>query len=167
MKKIILVSLLLMVSLVGFAQKGRHAVGVDVAMKAYDAGHDEIFGMFGGLFFGVKYQYNFHDYFRVEPSYQRKQDDKAGYTDIFGVNLHGFFMSPRPFRPYAFIGVGGGQAEYDLPDATYNKYDETEFYMQAGVGVDWRIGYRLSWQLEVGGNISIAPIISTGLTYGF
>lgn len=157
MKKIVLISLLLMVSLVGFAQKGRHALGVDFTGKNYEEAQS--------VLLGVKYQYNISDYIRIEPFLQGKiSGDGGGYEFITAVNAHAFFLSPRRFRPYAYLGLGYSVASFDNG---YDEPDESEIYFQTGLGIDWRFSYRWSWQLELGANASWGVNVSTGITYNF
>lgn len=166
MKKTLLLLLVAMsVCLGGFAQKGRQAVGVDVPFRVdFDARIS--------LGIGLKYQYNLTDYICLEPAIQGsfipEDEDRMTFSSV--INSKFFFTSPNRFRPYGVIGLGFGiYKEYDWD--YYYTYDNPGFLLKAGLGLDYRLSYDWSWQLECNFEtlyFEFSEIyISTGITYNF
>ncbi len=176
MKKMILVLLLaVMTSGSAFAQKGMMGIGANAAVNIGDR------PFWGG---GVKFQYNVTDIFRIEPSfsyYAKPDNHPEGYTMTAIANGHLFFSSPRPFRPYLFAGAGWMRYNYKYHKYTYNNYivhnkQESQFGINAGLGIDYRITHNLSLQIEAGvirkigkikGDKQIVGKINIGFAYNF
>lgn len=167
MKKILLLLLVAMsVCLSGFAQKGRQAVGVDVPFRVDFDGYISL-----GL--GLKYQYNITDYICLEPAIQGsfipEDEDRMTFSSV--INSKFFFTSPNRFRPYGVIGLGfGTYEEYDW-DYDGDIYRYSGLLLKAGLGLDYRLSYDWSWQLECNFEtlyFEFSEIyISTGITYNF
>lgn len=83
-----LLLLLMCFSLVGYAQKGMQGIGVDGSFRVWSERGDNVFS--GGL--KLKYQYNAHDFIRLEPSmtffFKSKENFHKGTVADFG-NLIG------------------------------------------------------------------------------
>ena len=171
MKKTLLLLLVAMsVSLSGFAQKGRQAVGVDVPFRI-NWGEPSL-----GV--GLKYQYNVSDYVCIEPvaQYYFLEGDYAWLNFIAMLNSKFFFIQPNRFRPYGLIGAGVCNGSFECWDGCYGDiHDEFSYIIQAGFGLDYRLSYDWSWQLEFGYHINdiyddddhSGFYISTGITYNF
>ncbi|MBQ8190987.1 MAG: outer membrane beta-barrel protein [Bacteroidaceae bacterium] len=174
MKKSLLLLLVAMsVSLGGFAQKGRQAVGVDVPFRMNDSGDNFFEFDDESLGFGIKYQYNMTDYIRIEPimQYYFAHQENDNYKFIGAINTNFFFYAPARFRPYGIVGLGYSIAkeycDYCGP------HDYSGFYIQCGLGIDYRLSHVWSWQLSTGwqgiaGEDDYSGIyVSTGVTYNF
>lgn len=156
MKKTLLLLLVAMsVSLGGFAQKGRQAVGVDILPSwFFETGSTALGG-------GIKYQYNLTDYIRLNPNinyarfwYQcRYYDDYSDYLNSLqiGVDLDVFLTPNNRFRPYIITGI-----YYQLMKD--KSKSEKRPAINLGVGLDYRITYELSVQAELSYN---SPVFET------
>lgn len=181
MKKSLLLLLVAMsVCLSGFAQKGRQAVGVDVPFRFTNIAKDLSMGI------GVKYQYNVSDYVCIEPIFQyyflntvesyNNFDRNAEYELSIMLNSKFFFTSSNRLRPYGIIGLGyySGIHGVDEYDGHYENYSGGAMG-QIGIGLDYRLHYDWSWNLEIGGqypfkhgmDMFAGIYVSTGLTYNF
>lgn len=157
MKKILLLLLVAMsVSLGGFAQKGRQAVGVDILpSRFFELDQFEV-----GV--GVKYQYNLTDYIRLNPNVNiigTKVECYDVYDDIFtivmaGVDVNAFFIPNNRFRPYFIAGLYCGYFEVCC-DYYWDKFSEALPAARLGIGVDYRMTYDLSLQIELAYNTSL------------
>ena len=147
MKKVMMTLLMVAAfSMNGFAQRGMQGVGLDFP-----------FGTgCGNAWYriGIKFQYNFSNYVRIEPSFFyspiKKEDANEPYM-LFGpmLNLHLFFEPPMPIRPYFIVGTGLVWWEI-TKDMTKRVYNDEELFMtpDAGLGVDFRLSHRCSMQVE-------------------
>lgn len=170
MKKSLLLLLVAMsVCLGGFAQKGRQAVGVDVPLRLNGN---------ASLCIGVKYQYNISNFVCLEPILQGLGDmitEDGDITCIAMLNSKFFFFAPNRFRPYGLIGLGfcvGKYEEYGDSGDYVGREDYEGPIAQIGIGMDYRLNYDWSWQLETGYQFILdgemnGPFISTGITYNF
>lgn len=180
MKKILLLLLVAMsVSLSGFAQKGRQAVGVDILPSwFFKTGSTALGG-------GIKYQYYLTDYIRLNPNinyarfwYQDSYDKYSNYLNSLqiGTDLDVFLTPYYRFRPYIITGI-----YYQLMK---NKSgNEKRPAINLGIGLDYRITYELSLQAELSYNSPVFGInkyvysakvfhyrsikLGIGLTYNF
>ena len=156
-------------SLCGFAQKGMNGLGLNIPIGFYD--DCSFFG------FGVKYQYNISDNFRIEPSfeyfplYSKKEvesEDSYDYVNLKAfLNGHIFLMSPRPARPYILVGAGFSMWNYAginsnqgvdmmgnlVGTPVYDSHSETSecFAYNVGVGYDLRLSHSFAMQIEATG----------------
>ena len=171
MKKIVLLLLMVVGGISnGFAQKGMNGVGVNIPVG--------IGGGFLSVGAGVKYQYNFSNYFRIEPSFEyfpiyTKKDykgiDDYDYAQLKAfLNGHIFLMAPRPARPYVLVGAGFTQFSCSTIDNNtlvavnqngkttsvgttyYDSWSNTEecFTYNIGIGYDIRLSHQFSMQIE-------------------
>lgn len=150
MKKSLLLLLVAMsVSLSGFAQKGRQAVGVDI-LPSWFLELDRF-----AVGAGIKYQYNLTDYIRLNPNinYARLWY-QCSYYDGFscylnslqiGTDLDVFLIPCNRFRPYVITGI----YYHWMQNRSRNKNRPA---INLGVGLDYRITYELSLQAELSYN---------------
>ena len=167
MKKLLL-SLLLILPLCGFAQKGMQGVGFNFGGgTGYD--RDCLLGEFS-----LKYQNYIKDNIRISPHMKYYNlDDYNEYEGFYlGCDFHGFFTKVRRLRAYAIVGLSlGSTTEY------VNDYEDDYTYFDVcidlGIGIDYRIGYHFSLQGEFSpfyGYLSQAGLLHPfyiGLTYTF
>ena len=168
MKKF-LVSLLLLIPLYGFAQKGLREVGVNLGLGSCFSGD------YSGCI-GFNYKKNLSDRIRFAASYcflDYEYDHDYGYgygsSYFLGGEVHYFLNDVRRLRPYAIGGIILGSyetEEYYETDTTSG----TAGGIKLGVGLNCRIGYRWTVQFEIPLYI-VAPygcITPTfGLSYNF
>ena len=167
MKKL-LVSLLLMLPLCGFAQKGMQGIGggLNVGVCWDDA--DCAFA--GG---SIKYQNHLTDRVRAVASFEyiyAEEYHQWGEAYDVGCSLNFFFNDVARLRPYAIWGFFIGEYIYN-----YDYYIRGSIFfggMNYGIGLDYRLSYHCSLQAEMLGLISsfsdvffFGPNIS--LTYTF
>lgn len=181
MKKSLLLLLVAMsVSLSGFAQKGRQAVGVDILPSwFFKTGSTALGG-------GIKYQYYLTDYIRLNPNinyarfwYQCSYfDEYSNYLNSLqiGTDLDVFLTPYYRFRPYIITGI-----YYQWMKDKSNSGKRPAINL--GVGLDYRITYELSLQAELSYNSPVFEInesvysakvfhyrsikLGIGLTYNF
>lgn len=158
------------------AQKGMQSIGANVPFDIRKNNKS--------LGFGIKYQYNFTDHFRMElaGSYSPfhnstpycEPDDSweieyAHVTWQGSINANFFLVSPRTIRPYFIVGAGVSGYETKrscaLPSPYSNQTYRLEEYeklipidINAGIGVDLRIHYRWSLQLSA---LVVKPFMTT------
>ena len=168
MKKTLLLLLVAMsVSLSGFAQKGRQAVGVDILpSRFFELDQFEV-----GV--GVKYQYNLTDYIRLNPNVNiiSTKHECGGYDDyddrftilMAGVDVNAFFISNNRFRPYFIAGLYCGYFEVCC-DENWYKFSEALPAARLGIGVDYRMTYDLSLQIELAYNTSLGADYLNNIT---
>lgn len=156
MKKTLLLLLIAMsVSLSGFAQKGRQAVGVDISPSwFFKAGSTSLGG-------GIKYQYNLTDHIRLNPSinYARfwyQDSDYHKYSDYLnsvqiGADLDIFLTPCNRIRPYIITGI-----YYHWMG--FHSKSKKRPAINFGIGLDYRITYELSLQAEMSYN---SPVYET------
>lgn len=174
MKKFLL-SLLFLMPLSGFAQKGMQGVGVNLGM-----GSDFLEGEYA-YSYGFNYQIFLTDKFRLVSSleilnYVYDDDDfwdsEYGYEygdepePLYGTSYllivegHYFFNDIRRLRPYVVGGISVGFSEhtggyyisggfYEIHYDYYEPGSEFAGGVKLGVGLNYRIGYHLTAQLEV------------------
>lgn len=170
MKKLFLICLLAFIGMGVQAQvKGDKAAGVNLSYGVKDG-----FSNFG---VGAKFQYNFTDALRIEPSatYFFKKD----YTTMWdvNVNLHYLFQVTEKISVYPLAGLSlvGVKVSYDSFD--YGGYEiegasasDSKFGFNVGVGaqywlsdtfgINFDIKYQLVSDLD-------RPIFSLGAAYKF
>ncbi len=169
MKKFLL-SLLLVLPLCGFAQKGMRGIGVSLSPG-------EFFEVDDATICCLNYQKHLSDrarlscslgYFGTDYSYYEYLSGGYEYINVeyclIAAEIHCFFNQPRRLRPYAigglFFGVGGDGGEY-LPAEISG--------VKLGLGLTYRLGYHWAMNLEVPlywmETSSLLPTL--GLTYTF
>lgn len=168
MKKLLL-SLLLVLPLCGFAQKGMRGIGVSLSPG-------ESFGVDGATICCLNYQKHLSDrarlscslgYFGINYSYYEYiSDGYEHYVEycLIAAEIHCFFNQPRRLRPYAigglFFGVGdGGEC---LPDNING--------VKLGLGLTYRLGYH--WAMNLEAPLYLMEVVggfhpTLGLTYTF
>lgn len=184
MKKNVLIMLLTVLCSVNvIAQKGMNGIGINCPF-ALGQGTTSI-----GV--GVKYQYNFSNYFRIEPSATnifKLSDRNDGTYDypVFNAFLNGniFFTPPQAVRPYFIAGVGYVNYHYKeiKRNNTLSDDDMTDgFDYNVGLGCDFRLNHSLSIQMEAKGMSCVicadddlhslqgkwTILVNLGLTYNF
>lgn len=182
MKKFLL-SLLFLIPLSGFAQKGMQGVGVNFGLGCCFLHGDYAYS------YGVSYQNFVTDRFRLVSSlevldyiyesmwHSNYVEDVLASSYLLVVEGHYFFNDIRRLRPYIVGGVSVGFLETTgahLKEGNREWYYEpwTEFAggVKLGVGLNYRIGYHLTAQLEVPVHlVYYNPLFtpSLGLVYTF
>lgn len=169
MKKLLL-SLLLVLPLYGFAQKGMQGVGVNFGLGL--GWGNEIRHEIPTINPCLNYQIHLNNRFRLVPSlgfFQATYDweqsyDEATYCQL-AADAHYFLYQPKRLRPYIIGGLSygfGDGGEY-LPTG-YN------FGLKLGFGLDYRFGYHFAIQLELPLNMTNLDMYfmpALGLTYTF
>ena len=165
MKKFLL-SLLFLIPLSGFAQKGMQGVGVNFGMGF--ASEDVIDVSVFTADIIIKYQKNLTDKFRFVSTlglYDFEADDNdLAVNDCF-LDIEGnyFLNDVRRLRPYVVGGIVFGYCD--------DPYSELGGGVKLGLGLDYRLGYHLTTQLELPCCIMCHPrscfIPSLGLVYTF
>ena len=168
--KCLLLAITLIVTATGTAsaQKGMSGIGVNLGFDYY------IFESSLLNKWAIKYQYNFSNYYRIEPvisySYTLIDSDENANPSSFeiGINNHFFLTKVKRFRPYAIAGIG----YMHLTCNDYGKLVELPtFYFCGGIGVDYRISHKLSMQASLCylGNFDYCATIDfeIGIAYNF
>ena len=140
MKKLFIIALMVFVGMSVQAQsvKGDMAAGVNLAYGTKDG-----FSNFG---LGAKFQYNFTDALRIEPSatYFLKKD-LVSMWDV-NVNLHYLFTVAEKFQLYPLAGASlvGMKADYGIGSAS-----ETKFGFNVGGGAQYWVTETLGLNLDI------------------
>lgn len=151
MKKLLL-SLLFLIPVSSFAQKGMQGVGVNFGMGF---AFEEIVDFEGfASDFIIKYQKSLTDKFRIVSTfglydvevveYDLDQDDYFGRTEtccFFGIEGNYFLNDVRRLRPYVIGGVVFGYCD--------DPYSVLGGGVKLGLGLDFRLGYHFTTQLEL------------------
>jgi len=172
MKKILL-SLLLVLPFCSFAQKGMQGIGGGFGIGKCSDFDCTIMN------YSLRYQYNLTNHIRIvqhmEYIYADEYEYQAERVINCGISAHYFLTNVRRLRPYIISGFSLGYLDYDDYDDTYHSKEEDGllyFDVEIGIGLDYRIGYNCSMQIELLGHISslLDPIYfgpNIGLTYTF
>ena len=161
MKKLFIIALMVFVGMSVQAQsvKGDMAAGVNLAYGTKDG-----FSNFG---LGAKFQYNFTDALRIEPSatYFLKKD-LVSMWDV-NVNLHYLFTVAEKFQLYPLAGASlvGMKADYGIGSAS-----ETKFGFNVGGGAQYWVTETLGLNLDIKYQIVSdfdRPVFSLGGVYKF
>ena len=170
MKKLFIICLLAFIGLNVQAQtKSDKAAGVNISYGTKDG-----FSNFG---IGAKFQYNFTDAIRIEPSatYFFKKD----YTSMWdvNVNLHYLFSVADKFTIYPLAGVSLVGVSVDIPTIEYGGYEieggsasESKFGFNLGAGAQYWVTETLGLNLDIKYQIVSdfdRPIFSLGAAYKF
>lgn len=168
--KRLLLSLFLVLPLFGFAQKGMQGIGVNYGGgSCYDG--DCLLGEFS-----LKYQNHITNNIRISPHlkyyYMEDYNDDEYYGWYFGCDFHFFFTQVKRFRTYGIVGLSFGSTN---TEDYYNEYTDDFFgaCIEAGIGIDYRIGYHFSLQgefLPFSGYLDQGDLLCScrvGLTYTF
>lgn len=150
------------------AQKGMSGIGVNVGFD-YDIFESSLLNKWA-----IKYQYNFSNYYRIEPvisySYTLIDSDENANPSSFeiGVNNHFFMTKAKRFRPYAIAGIG----YMHLTSNDHGKIVELPtFYFCGGIGIDYRLSHKWSMQASLCylGNFDSCATIDfvLGIAYNF
>ena len=167
MKKFLL-SLLLVLPLCGFAQKGMQGIGVNYGINMIS---DNTY---------LNYQKHLSNRFRLSCSfgyysthysYYERYDEFGNYRQLgclgeyclIATDVHYFFNQPRRLRPYAIGGIlfGVGDGHEDFPNAVGG--------VKLGLGLTYRLGYHWAMNLETPLYLMAAGgfLPTLGLTYTF
>ena len=161
MKKLFIIALMVFVGMSVQAQsvKGDMAAGVNLAYGTKDG-----FSNFG---LGAKFQYNFTDALRIEPSatYFLKKD-LVSMWDV-NVNLHYLFTVAEKFQLYPLAGASlvGMKADYGIGSAS-----ETKFGFNVGAGAQYWLTETFGLNLDIKYQIVSdfdRPVFSLGGVYKF
>ena len=180
MKKF-LVSLLCVLPLCGFAQKGSQGISVNLGFEtcsdAFDATLflDDACKLFP---ISVKYHNHLTDHIRIAPymEYIAADEDGNFNTNVYdlGISFHYFFNKVKRLRPYVVVGgsIGGYNSvvyhplmisdgsrdeEGELIFEYYplgSKYKGLFWSVDCGLGLDYKVGEHFSLQMEVLGTVS-------------
>lgn len=174
MKNLFVFCLLAFIGLSVQAQeKGEMAAGANIAYGVKDG-----FSNFG---IGAKFQYNFTDALRIEPSitYFFKKD----YTTMWdvNVNLHYLFSVAEKFKIYPLAGISmvGIKVKYDYDGFDYGGYQipggsisdsTTKFGINLGAGAQYWLTETIGLNLDIKYQIVSEfdrPVFSIGGVYKF
>ena len=178
MKKF-LVSLLLMLPLCGFAQKGMQGVGVHLGFGDFKGSYQKSLSDKLKMDFSLSLsKYAYCEYTLLdEISYDSYNCIEHAISYLIGSDLHYFLTDVRRLRPYVAGGVYLGFFT-PLGIAFENEYGFIETKsdpgiaggIKLGIGLSYRIGYNWATQLELPICIG-APIVglcpTLGLVYNF
>lgn len=181
--KRLLLSLLLVLPLYGFAQKAMQGISVGYGLELMEPLSD--YGYSGAISsFSLKYAYNATDRVRILPYFSMAYGGCYRYIsggDMFravtnyrmGANVHYVFGEIKRFRPYAIGGLYYTNLTESADGNLDNSWEQSGFGVNFGVGAEYRIAYRFILQVEAlmhldgvdasGGNVLIIP----SLTYVF
>lgn len=135
-KLVVLFSMMFFVMVGAFAQKGIQAAGVHLNYGT----EIKSFGI------GVKYQYNFTDNVRLEPSLNYFfENDGVDQFDI-NANVHYLFPMASNVRAYPLVGLTFARWE-----ASYfgDSADATRLGVNAGGGIEFDIADKLMLNVEL------------------
>ncbi len=175
MKKIVLTTLMVFccATIASAQSKGSSAAGVNLGVLT-ETGYTT-FGL------GLKYQYNFTDRLRVEPSFnyyfpKSLPFSKISYWDA-SVNAHYLFpVGKVVLYPLAGLGVLGSKVTVEGFDGFEGfggfggDYSDTVFAFNIGGGVDyplndtWVLNGELKYKIASGGGVFVP---SVGIAYRF
>lgn len=167
MKKFLL-SLLFLMPLSGFAQKGMQGVGVNLGW-----GFD-IWRFDYAYSYGFSYQKSVTDRFRLASSLEVLDDEVNATTSYLLIVEGNYFLNDvRRLRPYVIGGVALGRFESEAETwigELGGGFAEFAFGGKFGVGLNYRLGYHLTGQLEIpcyliSSTSCVVP--SLGLVYTF
>ena len=162
MKKLLL-SLLLVLPLCGFAQKGMQGVGVSFGYGT----ETEYYGRSNmhvneASNLGVVYQRFIANNFRLSASlgivanrhgFEYDGSEYIGRYPFGGIDMHYFFIhGTRRLEPYAIGGFSIGyfmSSSNDNDDDRWRKREEITWGAKLGAGLNYRLCYHLTAQLEV------------------
>ena len=163
--KRLLLSLLLVLPLYGFAQKGMQGIGVNLGVGT-------TFEVEMTINTYLNYQRHLSDQVRLSCSlglygatYYREsyRDYGEAVYCLIAADVHYFFNQPRRLRPYAIGGVlfGVGEGHY--------YYSDVAGGVKLGFGLTYRLGYHLAMNLEAPLYLMEAGgfLPTLGLTYTF
>ena len=161
MKKLLIIALMAFVGMSVQAQsvKGDMAAGVNVAYGTKDG-----FSNFG---LGAKFQYNFTDALRIEPSatYFLKKDNVSMW-DV-NVNLHYLFNVAEKFQLYPLAGASlvGVKADYGLGSASDSKFGfnvgaGAQYWLTETFGLNFDFKYQIVSDMD-------RPVFSLGGVFKF
>ena len=171
MKKFLL-SLLFVLPLCGFAQKGMRGIGVGVELGSGIVDEDGRNGSSFGASF--KYEYNLTDKLRFSTNvnimkvrgfyswdveenpytpnrypnwdtiYEVTKSDGEGSNTAYtlGLDFHYFLNKVRPFRPYLLLGGSFGVSSQTMDHGP-------SVGIKAGLGFNWRLTHNCTFQLEL------------------
>ena len=161
MKKLLIIALMAFVGMSVQAQsvKGDMAAGVNVAYGTKDG-----FSNFG---LGAKFQYNFTDAIRIEPSatYFLKKDNVSMW-DV-NVNLHYLFNVAEKIQLYPLAGASlvGVKADYGLGSASDSKFGfnvgaGAQYWLTETFGLNFDFKYQIVSDMD-------RPVFSLGGVFKF
>ena len=173
MKKLFL-SLLLLLPLCGFAQKGMQGVGfgIEYGIGSDNMEPEHLLTSYGATF---KYEYNWTDrvcfsanlnvmsigdYKIYNPiikenwSNNKKYEIIDGFTDksltaaTFGLDIHFFLNGIRKCRPYLLLGASYAYSSMATDDYI-SDMEEGPNVIKLGLGFNWRLTYNSCLQIEL------------------
>lgn len=175
MKKYIFILLAVMLCANGYAQKGRHALGVSVNGAAAPDDSPQ-----GYCFLGLKYQYNISNLSRIEVGLGV---DVAGdqVNPFIGMNLHTFFLREGRVRPYLITGISFDNYiserreyrsySYGYPTTYYYSYwthedtNESVLGGKVGLGLNCRLTHSLDLNIEA--SFSTTYMVFGGIAFAY
>lgn len=156
-----LVSLLFVLPLCCFAQKGTQGIGLNLGVETC------VDFCSKNVPLSLGYHYNLTDRIRIAShiGYIAADEMECFNTNVFegGVSLHYFLNGVKRFRPYLIGGasIGGYNSTvcHDLvvnhvPYLLGSKYKGLFYDVNCGIGLDYTLGEHLSLQMEVLGSVS-------------
>lgn len=151
--KRLLLAITLIVTATGTAsaQKGMSGIGVNVGL---DFDQDYLLYEFALLSnVSIKYQYNFSNYYRIEPIISYRYVLYANTTHRInsfeiGINNHFFMTKAKRFRPYAIAGIGYMHMTEGHTDRK-EIYKSSYAYFCGGFGLDYRFSHKWSGQASL------------------
>lgn len=169
MKKLFL-SLLLVLPLCGFAQKGMQGVGGGLGFGLCYDGDCIIYD------FSIKYQNNLTNRIRIVPYLEyisAIEYNGSRWVYDCGLSFHYFLNNVRRFRPYVIAGFSVGAYERVYLVSGREEWADGPFGgFEFGVGFDYRLSYHCSFQMEIMGLVATTSDVfsfgpNIGLAYTF
>lgn len=130
------------------AQKGMSGIGVNLGFGLHQDYIVNDFILLNNI--SLKYQYNFSNYYRIEPiiSYRYVLYANTTYrisSFEIGINNHFFLTKVKRFRPYAIAGIG----YMHMTEGHTKIYKSSYAYFCGGFGLDYRFSHKWSGQASL------------------
>lgn len=175
--KCLLLAITLIVTATGTAsaQKGMSGIGVNLGFGFHEDYIVYDFILLNNI--SLKYQYNFSNYYRIEPiiSYRYVLYANTTYrisSFEIGINNHFFLTKVKRFRPYAIAGIG-----YMHMTEGHTKHEKlsksSHAYFCGGFGLDYRFSHKWSGQASLSYTGGLGDYfngfidLELGITYNF
>ena len=172
---LLVITLIVVATGTASAQKGMSGIGVNLGFGFHQDYIVYDFILLNNI--SLKYQYNFSNYYRIEPIISYRD---VLYTNItyrissfeIGINNHFFLTKVKRFRPYAIAGIGymhmteGNTQREKLSKSSYA-------YFCGGFGLDYRFSHKWSGQASLSYTGSLGDYfngfidLELGIAYNF
>ena len=152
LKRLLLaITLIVTATCTASAQKGMSGIGVNLGFGLHQDYIVYDFILLNNI--SLKYQYNFSNYYRIEPiiSYRYVLYAITPYrisSFEIGINNHFFLTKVKRFRPYAIAGIG--YMHMTEGHADRKEFDKSSCaYFCGGFGLDYRFSHKWSGQASL------------------